>query len=293
MGDTVNDFIKDSGIVEDLKDPGKRVIMVTGGADTGKTTLVECIADMCAEQSPVGIVDLDMGQSHIGPPTTIAWGKIAEGFKKWTCIATEDYYFTGAYSPAGNLLPAVVGAKLLTERALSSCQKVVVDTTGLIAEPVGRVLKQYKVDLLSPQVILALERSSEMGHILDTFMHQAMPQVYRLSVPDSVKSKSITRRIQYREEKFKYYFAHSRMIEVSCDAVGIRFTRSVTGLNRVDLKNRIVSFRDARNRDLAVGVIERLNVKDKKLVIRSPLKKDLRVSTVVVGMAKIQYEDVR
>jgi polynucleotide 5'-kinase involved in rRNA processing len=65
-------FIKRPHIIRNILDPGSRIIMVIGGADTGKTTLVEGIADMLSMKTTVGIVDLDMGQSHIGIPTTIA-----------------------------------------------------------------------------------------------------------------------------------------------------------------------------------------------------------------------------
>lgn len=41
--------------------PKNRLIMVTGGSDTGKTTLTRCIAHLLAQEGEVGIVDLDMG----------------------------------------------------------------------------------------------------------------------------------------------------------------------------------------------------------------------------------------
>jgi len=48
-----------------------RSIMIVGGADTGKTSLIEALADLLSRDSRMGILDLDMGQSHIGPPTTL------------------------------------------------------------------------------------------------------------------------------------------------------------------------------------------------------------------------------
>lgn len=55
--------------------------MILGGSDTGKTSLVEYIANLLVSKFKVGIVDCDMGQSHIGPPTTIAWGRVGNGLK--------------------------------------------------------------------------------------------------------------------------------------------------------------------------------------------------------------------
>src|SRR5512143_4154216 len=123
---TIEDFIEDSSVIEVLSDVRNRLIMVIGGSDTGKTTLIEFLADFLSAKTKVGIVDLDMGQSHIGPPTTIAWGRVSGRFRDWKDIPVEDFYFTGTVTPFGSLVPSVAGAKLITDRALSSVRKVIV-----------------------------------------------------------------------------------------------------------------------------------------------------------------------
>ncbi len=50
---------------------GEGVCLLLGAADTGKTSLVLALANELSAQRPVGIVDADIGQSHIGPPTTV------------------------------------------------------------------------------------------------------------------------------------------------------------------------------------------------------------------------------
>ncbi len=290
MTPRLEDFIRDPSAIEELTRPRNRLIMVMGGSDTGKTTLVECAADFLSRHARLGIVDLDMGQSHIGPPTTVAWGKIEEGFGGWSKIATEDFYFTGTTTPFGSLLPAVVGATLITERALSCCEKVLVDTSGLIADPAGRILKQSKVDILRPDAVLALERSAELGHILDAFRFHTHPRVFRLRAPDVVKSKAVTRRSLYRFKKMEGYLSGSRLLEVPLDTVGVRPIRELSRLNFANLKNRVISFRDERNRDIALGVIERTRSGENKLLIRTPLNAGTRFSTIIIGKARFDRE---
>ncbi len=188
----------------------------------------------------------------------------------------------------GNLLPAVVGAKLITDKATSYCEKVIIDTTGLIAEPIGRALKQFKIDLLSPDIILALESSNELSHIFNCFKSQKAPKLFRLYVPAEVDSKSIAKRTQYRLEKFKSYFMGAHTIEVSYENVGIRFTREPTKFSTTELNNRIISFRDKKNKDIALGIIKKINLKDRKLLVRSLMGKDVKFSTVVIGTVKIE-----
>lgn len=283
----LEDFIKDNSIIEEIINLGNKLIMAIGGSDTGKTTMVECLADLLARYSDVGIVDLDMGQSHIGPPTTIAWGKIEGGFKDWPSIKVEDFYFTGTTTPVGSLLPAIAGAKIITERAISSCEKVIVDTTGLIAEPTGRVLKQFKIDILSPDIILALEFSGELSHILDSFKFNKSPKIYRLPVSDDVKPKDISRRSQYRFEKINSYFINANILEVPIEQVVIRFIREPLKFTISDLESRIVSFRGENNKDIALGIIEGIDLKDRKLLIRTSMTHDVKFSTIVIGRAQL------
>lgn len=283
----IKDFIKDELLIKEIIKPENRLIMVIGGTDTGKTTLVECIADFLAREKSVGIVDLDMGQSHIGPPTTITWGRIEGGFKSWSNIIPEEFYFTGTLNPVGSLLPTVVGAKLITEKALISCKKVIVDTTGLISGPAGLILKQFKIDLLSPDIVLALEVSQELQHILVPFTHNKSPKIYRLNVYSNILPKDIITRRQYRFEKIRSYFIDTHIIEVLIPAVNLRFTKDIINLDIMDVKNRIVSFRDDTNKDMALGIIEGINLRDKKFLIRTPLSSGTKFCTIVIGKTEV------
>ena len=284
-------FIGNSNALQALTRPENRLIMIVGGSDSGKTTLVESLVDFLSQRVLTGIVDLDMGQSHIGPPTTIAWGKVKGGFPGWERIETEDCYFTGTTTPAGSMLPALAGAGLMTEKALTACKKVIVDTTGLISESAGRVLKQLKIDLLCPDIVLALERSGELAPVLDAFRFQKHPEVHRLPVSEGVKTKTAAERGQYRFDKMKRYLAHSRTLELSLEDVGIRFTREPLHFSIRDMRNRIVSFRDAGNLDIGLGFIEDVVFRDKRLIVRTPVGRDADFTCLLIGKAEIDREN--
>ena len=287
----LQDFIKDRRIIQEIESPGCRVIMVIGASDTGKTTLVEGLLDFLSRREQTAIVDLDIGQSHVGPPTTMAWGRLRGGFSGWSGIAIEDMYFTGVITPMGNLLPVLTGAGILTQRAVSRCGKVVIDTTGLVSGSAGRMLKQFKIDLISPNSIIALERSDELGEILRPFRFQKRMRIHRLDVPPSVGSKCPTTRSRYREEMFWRYFNGAGTVEVDMERVGIRF--ACRDLPSGDgLRGRLVSFRDSRNMDFAIGVVVDVDTKRQRLKVRTPVAGRIRFSTLVVGTVTLDLKGV-
>ncbi|MBI1912377.1 MAG: hypothetical protein HYS21_10295 [Deltaproteobacteria bacterium] len=280
----LSEFIKGPATLDRLSDRSLPVIIVIGASDSGKTTLIEGLSDMLSRHMETGIIDLDMGQSHIGAPTTMAWGRVKGGFKGWGDIKVEDLYFTGTTSPPGNLLPALVGAKKLRDKAASKCPKVIIDTTGLVSEPLGRVFKQYKIDLLSPDIIIALERDHELENILSPYKNLKKPTILRIDVPEAVKLKSRLKRFDFRAVRFRHYFENSIEIRVNIKKTGVRFTRSA---DEDGLIKRAVSFRDSNGDDIGIGVIEGADLDNDKLIIRTPLKEGVRFAALVIGEAKI------
>ncbi len=284
----IEDFIRDGRIIERLDGPQSRLIMIIGGADTGKSTLAASLALFLSRRWPTALVDLDMGQSRIGPPTTVGWSVVEPSVNDLSDLYPEDIYFTGSLSPIGHLLPALTGARLMVERALAECKKVVVDTTGLVAEPAGRVLKHFKFDILAPDTVIALERDGELSHIIDPLCCISKPEVVRKAVPPFVGLKDRARRINYRTERFRRYFSDTGMLELSVDDVGVMYAREKADLLSAGLCNRIVSLRDEKNRDRFLGIIKGVDAVKRSIRIETPAQKGFRVSAIVLGSVNVE-----
>ena len=86
--------------------------MVIGESDTGKTTLVTAIANTLRARRPgVAVIDADLGQSEIGPPTTIGLGRIRRRVGRLADADVVALYIVGVTSPARHLLRVVVGTR--------------------------------------------------------------------------------------------------------------------------------------------------------------------------------------
>lgn len=272
----------DERTVKALLSPGTKTVMLLGGPDAGKTALAASVADLVSKRGRAGILDLDMGQAHIGPPSTMAWGALEGGFNGWERIKAEGIYFTGALSPPGSMLPSLTGAKLLMDFALSKCPKVIIDTSGLIAGPVGRLYKQYKIDLLRPDIILAVEESGELEHIISPYSLMKSPVVIRLKPSPLARVKGVPLRTGFRTERFRSYFEGSRVFDIDLKKCGVRYTRDD---GNDELEGRLMSFRDGSGTDICLGIIEKAGIAEGLITVRSPLKPDTEYACIIIGRA--------
>lgn len=197
------------------------IVLLLGASDAGKTTLARyLIGEWNREGIPVALVDGDIGQSTLGPPTTIGLSLFPPASIEAFPPPPVALRFVGATSPHGHVLPLIVGLKRLVDlAALGKAGIVLVDTTGLIHGRAGRELKFRKIDLLRPQHLIALERQEELEPLLLPHEGRKELQIHRLPVAEAAGSKSREGRRAHRERKFQEYFHGVHPLELSLKRV--------------------------------------------------------------------------
>ncbi len=190
-----------------LERPG--VVVLLGASDAGKTTLGRILSEQWrAAGKVVGLVDGDIGQSSIGPPTTVGLAMFPPNDPLTPHPSPITRQFVGSTSPPGHFLPLILGTQDLVRRAIhQSAEIVLVDTTGLILGSVAVSLKWHKLKALLPRHVLALQREEELEPILHLVEGQRSLEVHRLSVSPRVIRRSHAARRAFREERFREYFA--------------------------------------------------------------------------------------
>lgn len=193
-----------------------KIVLILGAIDTGKTTLVTFLSNYSRKgKGKIAIVDADIGQSNIGPPTAIGLGWATKKISHLSEISLDKMYFVGAISPERNLLPTVVGTKIMVEKALAQGAKlIIIDTTGLVSGEIGRILKRYKIELIHPDYLIAIQRKEELEPILQPFRNGNI-SIHRLPLPAGVRSKSINERRETRDKKIQSFFQQSHLHKLS------------------------------------------------------------------------------
>lgn len=207
------------------------VIAVVGPVDAGKTSLCAILANRSHEAGiTTAVVDADMGQSEIGPPTTLGMGILQAPVRSLSDLSARGLYFVGSTSPVGHIADAITGARALVNRCQElGAQQVIVDTTGLVKGLIARKLKTNKIELLRPRHIIALQRSGEAEHFLRFFDIWKDCTIHRLPVSPLVHPKSQTLRTQRRAVRFAEYFREAKMIEFHLDQLATGNTYLRTG----------------------------------------------------------------
>jgi polynucleotide 5'-hydroxyl-kinase GRC3/NOL9 len=175
-------------------------------------------------------VDADVGQASFGPPACVSLAHVTTPINSLQELTAEAMEFVGSASPAGHLLQCATGVALLRRAALAGgAETVIVDTTGLIAGPLGRALKSAKVRLLNADALIAVQADDEVEHLLAPYARRSLPRIIRLPRSRRVKARTREERTAHRQMKLGAYFAQGRPFEVPWDSLPMESTAWTTG----------------------------------------------------------------
>lgn len=261
---------------------------ILGGPDTGKTTLARRIAQLFLDNGlRVGLVDADVGQSTIGPPTTI--GTMVTETSLPDLLRAHALYFVGSNNPVGHLMEVTVGSRRMVDSAFGDgAEAVIFDSSGLIKPPYGQVLKYQKLELLRPQFIVAIERDDELAPLLPWIINCRGTEVVRMRPVKEAHPVPAAARTRYRQEQYRRYFRHATVETFNRDDLCLYPPGFLTG--KVDPVGLLVGLQDGDWDTVAIGIIEFLG--PGKIGIYAPYPMGDRVRGLVAGSLKLSRAGV-
>jgi len=192
-----------------------------GGNDVGKTTLAKEIAkQLVLEGEKVAIIDADPGQSS-RLPLTLSLNYTNKQFKDFSELVLADWDFMPSYNLLECFERYIKLVERWTKKAKEEMDCCFVDSNG----DVRKSLKLREIEILKPDLVIALQRKAELEPILKSLGSRTL----RLLVPQEVKHKSSRLRKALRNEKLKLYFNNSGMQTIRCE-VPSDFNQRIVGL---------------------------------------------------------------
>jgi polynucleotide 5'-hydroxyl-kinase GRC3/NOL9 len=276
----------------------KGICLILGAADTGKTTLAAALARHAASSQPVGIIDADIGQSHIGPPTTVGWAIVNDPGVDFLQLPIGGISFVGDITPVGHLLQLTAAIAQCVQQVSKAAELIIIDTPGFIRGPAASTLWWTVQRLLKPSLILAVQRDDELSDIL-AGLKSFRVHLELICSPPQIPLKSPQNRQSYRRNQFSKYFQNSCLYNINLDDIAVQRSRN---LSRDNLINLVVALRDARGVDVAIGLIKdwqgdlnigRLGTHDDKgiMVVRVPQLDIQQIRCLVIGDATVDISD--
>lgn len=259
------------------------VTLVLGATDTGKTTLVAALAGaLAAAGHAVGVVDADLGQSDVGPPTTVGLGRVRGPIERLADAELVELEFLGVTSPARCMRQTAEATARLVRRALESgCDRVLVDTSGLVQGPFGLALKRQKIDRVDPDVLVALQRRDECEPILKTYAGRPRPVTVRLPAAATTRRSDAARRLA-RRRALDAHLAGSVPVTLDLTRVPARAAPSSRGLSVVEAEGALVGLDADDGRTLGLGWISAVDVPKARLTVETPVD-GRRIAAVAIG----------
>ncbi|MEO0102671.1 MAG: Clp1/GlmU family protein [candidate division WOR-3 bacterium] len=133
-------------------------VLVIGESTTGKTSFVTYLAQMgCKKGIKTAVLDMDVGQSNIGPPTTIGWGFAPQNMNSLFDIKPEQIYFIGNTSPLGKEREFATGIKKILPKA-KEAKLLIVESVAFFKDRDFRdKMLALEIEIIKPDYIVVLK----------------------------------------------------------------------------------------------------------------------------------------
>ncbi len=239
-------------ILEQLK---QGLVMVIGGVDVGKSTLCTFLAnELFSRGIRTRLIDADIGQADLGPPTTIGQSIATDFFYSLPDLRPETLLFVGHTSPSkveDKLTNCLIQLINHREQLLT-----IINTDGWILDRDAILYKVNLVEATKPDLVIGIAAEQELQPIISSITTRTVD----VEVPKVILSRSRSERREIRAYGYRRFLSGGASREMSVEDVRVSLPKESPplqewGLN--DLQNLIVGLLDEKGYLLQIGVLLR------------------------------------
>jgi polynucleotide 5'-hydroxyl-kinase GRC3/NOL9 len=188
--------------------------LVLGGVDSGKSSFCTFLTNkMLREKRRVAVLDGDMGQSDVGPPSTVSYTLVSKPITDLFNLYAKNAFFIGETSPSRATNKVIDGLAILKKEILTlNPEFVVVNTDGWIE---GECAVNYKAQLvkeLNPDVVFFIQQKEELAPLVNVLRGSKEVAV---ESPVSIRQRDVERRRSLRELGYIKYMRNAKVQSLS------------------------------------------------------------------------------
>lgn len=191
------------------------VVLVIGMMDVGKSTMTAMIGNKALSRGyNVAIVDADVGQNDLGPPTTISLARLTKYVTHLRQLVAEKSIFLQSTSLDRIWPKAVEQVSRAVNYAFERwrADSVVVNTDGWVLDEDAVVFKRSLIQKLNPALVVAIQVENELTKILE-----GVKNVLIVPPPPHVRARSREDRKIHREMGYGRYIFPPVELAISLD----------------------------------------------------------------------------
>ncbi len=198
-------------------------IVVLGDVDSGKSSLSTYLANVSLSGSlTVTVVDADIGQADVGPPTTVSGASLVDVVNSLQDLTPRVSFFVGDTSPSFVTEKVSRGASMVRSH-LPLTDVTIVNTDGWIEGPEALTYKLQLLKELRPSIVLGLGADPKLDPILDA----QNCTVLKLGQSHYARTRNREERKRAREAGYKKFLDGTKRRELRLDELSVRsFNRS-------------------------------------------------------------------
>lgn len=279
VGNTVPDSWMETA--ETMLENRKGRIMILGNVDAGKSTFCTVLANLALKAGmKITVLDLDLGQSDIGPPGSIGLGRVRNHILTLSEVTPEVLYFVGYISPAPVTDKILEGVNRLLPKTESDV--LVVNTDGWILGEQAIIFKSRLINTFEPSFVVGIGRETDLRPILEMTGCTS----FQVDSPSLILKRTREQRKELRELAYRKYLKDGRVITIDTHRIQLvdSYERMIQHAEfDSSLINSLLGFIDDQGWLVGIGVLLRINRRN--LEVLSPVIN--RFHRVEIGAVKL------
>ncbi|MCS7145764.1 MAG: polynucleotide 5'-hydroxyl-kinase [Nitrososphaerota archaeon] len=183
--------------------------IVIGGVDTGKTSLLTYIYNKRVSDGGIALVDLDVGQSELCPPTTMAIAMGSKPSPHLSSIKPSAIFPYGYTSPSYSTKHSLKTVRELAS-SIEGLGRTLINTDGWIDHERAKDYKAQLIRTFKPShvIFIGVDDYGEMREACD----EVGAEVVEIQEPRLVMRRDQDARRQIREMNYTRFFRGARLI---------------------------------------------------------------------------------
>jgi polynucleotide 5'-hydroxyl-kinase GRC3/NOL9 len=235
------------------------VTVIVGDVDSGKSSLCTFLANVCFESGlRVGIIDADVGQADIGPPTTVSSAKLSQPVMSVQELRPANSFFVGDTSPTSVPDKLIRQLGKLRKNLAESSDVVILNTDGWVGDPPALRFKEKLIHQTEPDLVLGLSREEEIDPLLNILSSASL----KLPRSTYTRTRSKEERKDAREAGYRRFLNGSKIMRIRHGDTRLRmFDRPEQSILQWDrgFKGFLAGLLDGEERLLGIGRIREMS----------------------------------